>query len=231
MMLPLSIATASVAGLVYATVSPSCRFWGPVVCRGSSAHRRVALTFDDGPTPGGTDRILDILRQNNVQATFFVIGVNIEKSPDLLRRIYAEGHLIGNHTYNHSHYGMMRGNRYWLDQLRRTDELIEKIVGRGPVLFRPPMGVKTFHVTWAVRQRNLTTVAWSKRANDGFATTPEKIVSRLTRDIGPGDILLLHDGIEPNHHRDPRPTVEALQPLLEVLKRKTLEPVRLDRLL
>src|SRR6185437_4519199 len=87
----------------YATFVPKSGIWGPVVWRGTSEDPpRVALTFDDGPTAGSTDRILDLLGEMNVKAGFFVIGRNVEGEPELLRRIDAEGHLVGNHTYDHS---------------------------------------------------------------------------------------------------------------------------------
>src|SRR5438128_1621508 len=99
--IPIALAaSAAVAAFTYASVAPACTFWGPVISKGNSALPRYALTFDDGPTENSTERILDILNYHNVKATFFVIGVNAEKNPKLLERIHAEGHIIGNHSYN-----------------------------------------------------------------------------------------------------------------------------------
>jgi len=222
---------AVLGGLTYATVAPSCAFWGPVIPRGKVGLNRIALTFDDGPTRGFTDRILDHLREGQATATFFIVGENGVAEPDLLRRIHAEGHLIANHTFSHSHYGVMRTLPYWRDEIRRTDDAIESIVGVRPALFRPPMGVKTWHTTRATRELGHTVVTWSRRAIDGLPTTSERIVNRFANATD-GEILLLHDGVEPNApHRDRRSTVEAVAPLLELLRSRGLSPVRLDELL
>ena len=97
-----AVGIAVLGRLTYATTAPACRFWGPVLSRGPAGSRRVAITFDDGPTPGTTDVILEALRHAGVTASFFVIGTNVRKHPDLLRRVYAQGHLIANHSLSHS---------------------------------------------------------------------------------------------------------------------------------
>src|SRR5438552_3460310 len=98
---------SSALAMTWGTFVPSGWLWGEVISRGTiQGPPRVALTFDDGPTPGGTDRILDLLAELKAPSTFFVIGQNVERHPDLLRRIDAEGHLIGNHTFDHHHWGV-----------------------------------------------------------------------------------------------------------------------------
>jgi peptidoglycan/xylan/chitin deacetylase (PgdA/CDA1 family) len=227
---------SALAGLTYATVAPACRFWGPLISRAgagaASESKRIALTFDDGPTAGTTERVLDALGDaGGAKATFFVVGTNAEREPGLLRRIHDEGHLIGNHTYHHSHYGMMRTLPWWKRQIRQTDDLIESIIGVRPALFRPPMGVKTWHTTRAARELGHTIVTWSRRAMDGFPTRSDKIVGRFG-DAADGEILLLHDGIEPHSpHRNREATIGAVRPLIESLRGRGLEPVRLDELL
>jgi peptidoglycan/xylan/chitin deacetylase (PgdA/CDA1 family) len=187
-----------------------------------------ALTFDDGPTDDSTPRILDTLARLGARATFFVIGANAARHPDLVRRIHAEGHVVGNHTLDHSHFGVMRAQRYWDHQLRATDELVASILGVKPALFRPPMGVRTWHVTRAAARYGHTTVTWTRRALDGLPTTPERIVRRLAGPTGAGDILILHDGVEPNVRRDPSATVSAVAPLIESLRARGLEPRSLE---
>jgi peptidoglycan/xylan/chitin deacetylase (PgdA/CDA1 family) len=225
------VGTVAVAGLAYATVAPASSFWGPVVARGPEGSGRVALTFDDGPTSGSTDRVLDILDQAAVKATFFIVGVNAQQRPELLHRIYDSGHLIANHTLNHSHYTVFRRLRYWRDQIRATDDVVESIVGVRPAIFRPPMGVKTWHTARAVRELGHTLVTWSRRAMDGFPTSSDRILNRFS-DSQAGDILLLHDGVEPHSsHRDRSATVNALQPLIDRLRSRNLTSVRLDQLI
>ena len=230
---------AAVCGLAWAgilahgTFAPAGRLWGPVVSRareGASPH--VALTFDDGPTPGSTERVLDVLGEMNVQAAFFVVGHNVERWPKILERLDAEGHLIGNHTWDHSHYGIFRRDNYWRRQVEQTDRIIEEIIRRRPATFRPPMGMKTWHVTDAARWAGHAVVTWSRRAMDGVATDAAQIVNRLVPTSTGGDILLLHDGVEPNSpRRDTRATEAAVRPLVAGLRDKGLEPQRLDALL
>jgi peptidoglycan/xylan/chitin deacetylase (PgdA/CDA1 family) len=225
-------ACAAIGALAYATIAPTCQFWGPVVSRGqSSGLARYALTFDDGPTKGPTDAILDILGELGVKGAFFVIGLNATTQPDIVRRMYVEGHVVANHSYDHSHFGVMRAGRYWDRQISRTDRLIEEIIGRRPALFRPPMGVKHGHMCSAARRHGHTIVTWSRRGRDGVNTTPERILNRLVAHSEDGDILLMHDGIEPHMRRDPAASVAAVRPLILALRERGLEPAPLGDLI
>jgi peptidoglycan/xylan/chitin deacetylase (PgdA/CDA1 family) len=222
---------ASAAGIAcYATFAPRAALWCPVISRGPSDPARVALTFDDGPWPESTAAILDILAESGVGAAFFVIGRNAARWPDLLGRICAEGHILGNHSYDHDHFGVLGRRRYWVDQIARTDEVITRAAGAPPAFFRPPMGFKTAHMAAGLRAGGHRVVAWSRRALDGVGTTPERIGARLAR-CRAGDIIALHDGVEPNVRRDARATIGALGPAVRSLRAQGLEPVRLDRLL
>jgi peptidoglycan/xylan/chitin deacetylase (PgdA/CDA1 family) len=224
--------TAAVAALAGGTFAPASSFWGPVVSRARPTAAGVALTFDDGPTPGATDRVLDALADLRAKATFFVVGHNARKHPDLVSRMHAEGHIVGNHTLDHAHFGLMRRRVYWQRQIRETDEIIRQVIGRRPALFRPPMGIKTLHTARAAAASGHVMVTWSRRALDGVATSSERIVRRLGPTSKPGDILLLHDGIEPHARpRDPGATVAALRPLVATLRSRGLEPRPLDELL
>lgn len=222
---------ATLAGLTYATVAPRCTFWGPTISQGPGGSRKIALTFDDGPTPGTTDRVLDILAAHDARATFFVIGVNCQQHPELLHRIHAEGHQLANHSFNHAHFGVCRNQQYWEREIRRTDELIEEAIGARPAMFRPPMGIKTWHTTRAARNCDHALVTWSRRAMDGLATSSERILRRL-EDLRDGDIVLLHDGVEPHApHPDRSATLGAVDPLLRQMRQRGLSPARLDELL
>ena len=211
---------------------PRSTVWGPAIHRGpADGGRRVALTFDDGPTPGTTDAILDELKQFGVKATFFVIGSNAAGHPDLIRRIDREGHLLGNHSFEHSHFGSFRGDDYWERELRRTSDLIEELVGYRPEYFRPPMGVRTHHISRVAKSNGLTVVTWSRRGIDGLKTTPARLIRRLAGPTAAGDIVILHDGVEPNARRTQLATVAAVGPLIQAWRARGLELVRLDELL
>ena len=226
---------AAAAGAVLAngTFSPGSSFWGPVLSRAPAGDGRgVALTFDDGPTPGATDRALDVLGELRVKAAFFVVGRNARRHPGLVERMHAEGHLVGNHTLDHSHFGLFGRDGYWIRQVAEADETIRQIIGRRPALFRPPMGIKTGHVTKAAAAAGHAVVTWTRRAFDGIGTTPDRIVRRLAPTAAAGDILLLHDGLEPNAlRRDASATVAALRPLIDRLRARGLEPRPLDGML
>ena len=223
---------AGVAATAAAMIAPRCGAWGPVVYRGRSDGARIALTFDDGPTPGGTDGVLDALRAAGARATFFVIGANVDRHPDLVRRMHDEGHQVANHSYDHSHYGALRGPHYWRAQIEQTDAAIAHLIGVRPAMFRPPMGVKSPFIAAAARQAGQTVVTWGPRGRDCLrGTTARRIVQRITAGICPGDIALLHDGVDPHRHRDPRVTVETVAPLIAALRTRRLEPARLDELL
>jgi peptidoglycan/xylan/chitin deacetylase (PgdA/CDA1 family) len=226
------LSTATLAALGYVSISPTSRFWGPVVPTGdTAAPPRYALTFDDGPCETATPQILDTLRDLNARATFFIIGVNARRFPHIVRRIYDEGHIVANHSYTHSHFGIMRAGWYWERQIRETDALLQGIIGVKPAFFRPPMGARHLHLTRAARRYGHTIITWSRRAMDGIPTTPDRIVGRLSRHTAPGDILIMHDGLDPNLHRDPTPSVKAVRPLIEQLRRQGLEPAPLYELI
>ncbi len=234
----LEISLASLSGFSlfagiasYGTFRAQSQLWGKIHSRGNANCRQVSLTFDDGPTEPFTPRILDVLREHQTPATFFVIGKNAEKFPHLVRRMHDEGHAVANHTYSHRHYGFVRSTRYWVKQITRTDDLIESITDHRPTLFRPPLGFKTPFTLHAARQTGHEVVAWSRRAFDGLPTNPENIVARL-RNTDAGDIVLLHDGVAPTARwHDPSPTVAALGDVIEMLRGKTLEIVGVEELL
>ena len=136
--LPL-VATALGAGvlsagglLAYSVFSPRCQFWAPVV-RSLPVREEVALTFDDGPHPELTAVVLDVLAREKVRATFFVIGRFAKEYPSLVRRMADEGHAVGNHSYDHEHFGVNKNRAYWEGQIRETQKVVLGITGEAPV--------------------------------------------------------------------------------------------------
>jgi peptidoglycan-N-acetylglucosamine deacetylase len=216
----------------YGAISPRSTMWGPVVSRGPADRPRVALTFDDGPLPGITDCILDTLKTSNVRAAFFVIGRHARQWPDLVRRMHDEGHLVGNHSFDHHHTGLFGHYGYWHSQLRQTDDLIEQIIGRRPAVFRPPMGHQHWFLMNAAADSGHQVVTWSRRARDVRTTTSQLILNRLLAPARAGDIMLMHDGDDPCLRPQDRCCVrDAVRPLIDGLRQRGLEPVRLDELL
>jgi peptidoglycan/xylan/chitin deacetylase (PgdA/CDA1 family) len=225
------IGTGVAAAIHGSTTARSC-LWGPVQWRGPAGSKQIALTFDDGPTPGATEPILDVLKSLGVPAAFFVIGRNVDSAPGIVRRAFDDGHLIGNHSYDHSHSGFLHGTRYWNDQLERTTAAVARVTGSRPRFFRPPIGVRTWRTMRAVSRGGNILVNWSKRGYDGLASaTADSICERLVGRLETGDIVLLHDGVEPGGRRNPAATVAALTGIIASARDRGLQWVRLDRLL
>lgn len=175
----------------------------------------MALTFDDGPAPPFTAQILDILRDHKVPATFFVCGQNAERYPELVRRIHAEGHALGNHMYSHPFLCFQRRGKT-AQEIDRTQEVIEKLTGCRPQLFRPPYGVRWFGLYPVLRERGMHVVQWSDTGYD-WENRAEAIVNAVLRRLRPGSVILLHDGFNvhtPNGCIDRSNTVTALPAIL-----------------
>jgi peptidoglycan/xylan/chitin deacetylase (PgdA/CDA1 family) len=180
--------------LWFACSVPSSQVFGPALVRGATDRPQITLTFDDGPALPSTGQILDILRQRKVPATFFVCGRNVERYPELIRRIYAEGHALGNHTYSHP-FPYFLSRRRMAEEIDRTQEAIERVAGKRPAVFRPPYGARWFGLYPVLRERRLTVVQWSDTGYDWKCDATAAVRSALAH-LGPGSIILLHDGEE-----------------------------------
>lgn len=185
--------------------------------------KKIAITFDDGPDPVITPKVLKLLDDYNAKATFFCIGQQVEKHPEVLKSIIKEGHLAGSHSYTHSYFINFKSTQGWLAELQRTDEVVEKVTGVKPTLFRPPFGVTTPHLAKAVKASGHRVIAWNIRSFDTVLKNPEAILKRLTHKIKPGSIILLHD----NH-----PKIEyILERLLQFLQQNGYQMVTINQLL
>jgi peptidoglycan/xylan/chitin deacetylase (PgdA/CDA1 family) len=178
----------------WACVIPSFTFFRPVLVRGPQQGKRVSLTFDDGPAVQFTEQVLDILREHHVPATFFVCGKNVEEHPDLLRRIVAEGHEVGNHTYSHL-YIFFKSRRRVAEEIDRTQEIIEKVTGFRPKIFRPPYGARWFGLIPTLLERGMHLILWSVAGYD-WKKDVDGITQVVLRGLKPGAVILLHDGRE-----------------------------------
>ncbi len=155
--------------------------------------RCVSLTFDDGPTMQRTPELLDILRESNVQATFFVIGKQAEQHPELVQRALADGHTIANHTYSHPHSFCFLTPRRLRREIEQGQEAIEKVCGQRPRYFRSPVGLRHPLLNIYLKQAELEYISWRIRSFDTLSKHPEAILKRIFRRVAPGDIVLLHD--------------------------------------
>lgn len=205
---------------------PRLSFFGPFICSGNPTRREVALTFDDGPDPRSTPALLEVLREQEVEAAFFVIGKKVAAEPNLANLILRGGHLLENHTYAHSYATNLYTTKQLTAELTRTQQTIEKATGITPHFFRPPVGLSNPNIFHAANALRLKVIGWTIRSLDTRLTDPERIVRRIERQLRPGAIILLHDGNIPAER-----LVVTVKLLLTKLREHGYEVVRLDRML
>src|SRR6185503_10225105 len=230
---PQRLGALSAAWYAVATIGvffPRLEMYGPIVLRGPAGRRSVALTFDDGPHPVTTRRILAALAGTPHRATFFVLGTKARRHPDVVREIHAAGHTLALHGDEHDRLHAFRFPGRVRDELLRAARAVEEATGVRPRFFRPPLGHTSVTTTRGARRAGMTIVAWSTRGFDGVrGRRPEAVVSRVARDVTDGAIVMLHDASE---HDDFEPaSVRALPELLRLLDDRQLTSVGLDTLL
>lgn len=189
-----------------------------------AGHEKVvALTFDDGPWAGSTTQVLDVLKRYNIRATFFMTGMQVEKHPEIARRVVEEGHAVGNHSWNHpmTHLDPTTAAQ----EVNTTAQVIEQTTGVRPQLFRPPGGNLTNGLADYAKQRNQTVLMWSVDSEDYFVAAP-LILDNVLQDVRPGGIVLLHDGGGDQSH-----TITALPQIITALKQQGYRFVTIPELL
>jgi peptidoglycan/xylan/chitin deacetylase (PgdA/CDA1 family) len=176
----------------------------------------VHLTFDDGPHPGATQRVLEILKMRRLKATFFLLGENVDRYPDVVREINDQGHAVGNHSLTHSSM-LLKSSSWQSRQIKDTNELIRKTIGKTPELFRPPYGRFDLGTIKLASFHGLKTVMWDVDSKDYSVSGIQSIVRRVCRQTGPGSIVLFHDN-ESTLAKIP----EYLNPILDNLEQRNL---------
>jgi len=182
----------------------------------------IALTFDDGPGQE-TAAILDILKMQNAPATFFCIGKNAATNTEVLKRIDAEGHLVGNHSYNHGFNFDWQSANTMAAEMSKTNEVIATAIGKTPKLFRPPYGVTNPNLAKAVALTNMHSIGWSLRSFDTKAKSAQELLNSISDKLQGGDIILLHD--------TKAITREILTDLIVNARKKGFTFVRIDKML
>lgn len=209
--------------LAWGSVAVTSDFYMKLLCNGDRKIKSVALSFDDGPDVLYTPRVLDILKTNQVQAAFFVIGTRAENNPGLISRIHDEGHILGGHSNNHGFFFDLLPVNHMKKELIRTEEGIMHITGRKIRLFRPPYGVTNPTVAKAVRALNYTGIGWSLKSKDTVITDEKVLLNLLINRVKPGDIILFHD--------NRAITVNVLNDFIAWLRKQHFSIERLDHFL
>lgn len=166
------------------------------ICRIQTKEKIVFLSFDDGPSDKFTPVILDTLKQNNLRALFFCIGQHAELYPELIKRIFDDGHRIGNHTYSHNWRNSYKPSGIIEAEINHTNDIISKIIGQKTTLFRPPFGITNPSIAKALKGSGLHSVGWDIRSFDTISKYPQKLIRRISKKLRPGSIILLHDNRE-----------------------------------
>ncbi len=221
----------------YKTFSVAHRFQGKIIRKVNSKNQKkvIALTFDDGPWPNTTSQILDILKDKNIKATFFMIGQNLKNFPRIGQQVAADGHAIGNHTWHHWHRQM---NEFTAArEIDDTAALLYKTTGVKTSLFRPPNGFLSNGLTDYARKQDDVVVLWSIDSGDWHqrGVSVEGLTNHVLQKAKPGAIVLMHDGSgvsqmgRANQRRSL--TVEALPKIIDELKKQGYEFVSVPELL
>jgi peptidoglycan/xylan/chitin deacetylase (PgdA/CDA1 family) len=179
----------------------------------------VALTFDDGPNPVDTPRLLDLLREKDVKATFFVVGKRAEQYPEIVRRAWAEGHLVGNHTWSHQPLFCFLSPGRLRTEIERGTESIRLSCGFRPHCFRSPVGLRHPLLGPYLKEAGLEYVSWSIRTYDTFIGNSSVLARRILRKASSGDIILLHDHLPAGADA----MLEALPGVIDELRERGLK--------
>jgi peptidoglycan/xylan/chitin deacetylase (PgdA/CDA1 family) len=203
------------------------RMFVDALVKGPRGARGVVLTFDDGPDPETTPRVLDALEEERVKATFFLIAQKAEAHPELVRDMKSRGHAIGLHSYAHDRLFALRSQKRVTRDLARGVAVLRSITGEDPTWFRPPIGHTNPAIARVADALDLRVVGWNLSARDGLGSaTPERVVARIRRFVRDGTIVLLHDAAEKGG-RVPA-SVEAIREILGTVRDARLDVVPLS---
>lgn len=216
--------------LTAAGLWPKSRLLGPNLTRlpaAGSAHRRIALTLDDGPEPAVTPRVLDQLATHGARATFFCIGERVLRHADLAREIVRRGHCIENHSQRHRHNFSLLGPGSMRAEIERAQDGIAAVTGSRPRFFRAPAGLRNPFLEPVLQRLNLELASWTRRGFDTVNGNADSVYRRLTGGLASGDILLLHDGHAARTGAGREVVLEVLPRLLDALAAQQLSTVTL----
>lgn len=211
--------------LVFAQSQVSDSLWckNHIVKGVTTSQKVVALTFDDGPHYKTTAKILEVLREKHVRATFFILGENAKNSPQLLAQELADGHEIGNHSYSHRHLNHL-SKATITEEISKAEKEIMAIAPK-PAIFRPPGGLFNRTVLEAAQEQGYTTILWTIDPHDWTRPPTQQVIDQTLSHAKPGNIVLMHDG------QYPLPTPEALVAIIDKLQQQGYEFVTVTELL
>ncbi len=218
------------ATAAYQSMSPTAQWYGETFAGINSTSKQLALTYDDGPNDPHTFRLLDVLANHNVHATFFLIGRYVRQRPDIVREIRQAGHVIGNHTFTHPLL-IFQPEREIKRQLAECSQAISDAAGEHSDLFRPPFGGRRPAVLRIARQLGLEPVMWNVTGYDWNAPSAEYIQLKVARRIRGGSVILLHDGGHKQSGADRSRTIAASDKMISKYKSEGYEFVTIPQMI
>lgn len=205
------------------------RYPETVVLQGPATENKIALTFDDGPDPRFSEQVLDVLSEYNVPATFFVMGSRAIAYPEIVERMDAEGHIIGNHTYFHPNLVKEADLATLEREVTRTEDTLNEILGYRTKLFRAPYGFLYNELVEKLAQLDYSVIVWSVDSLDWQEDPPAEIAANVLTDVQPGAIILMHDGGD--WDADRTNTIASLRQIIPALKEQGFDFVTVPDLL
>lgn len=201
-------------GLLFSThLLPCFNFYYSAYCRGPAAPKQIALTFDDGPNEPYTSQILDILKKQHVKATFFIVGLNATRYPQVVKRIQEEGHIIGNHTFSHS--PLLFKNKAEIQmEIENWEKVMDDIGIHYSHWFRAPHGWRSPFLPSVLQERGYRLAGWTRGVWDSDKPGIDVLYHRLSKGVAGGDIILLHDGEDIKTGADRSQTVGVLPQII-----------------
>lgn len=218
------------AMLAAGSLAPRSRLLGPNWTRlpaAAAGRRQMAITIDDGPDPQVTPRVLALLEEHRVRATFFCIGERVRAYSELAREITRRGHAIENHSHRHPHHFSLLGPRGLTVEIERAQDTIGIVTGQQPAFFRAPAGLRNPFLDPVLNRLSLRLASWTRRGFDTVNASTEAVLGKLTGRLHGGDILLLHDGNAARSRSGSPVVLEVLPRLLDAVAAADLRPVTL----
>lgn len=225
-----AVAACAIACFLFVTENTENKLFGSVLAHGQQNKPLVALTFDDGPSLY-TKQILDTLSKYGIKATFFMVGENVERHPDIAKRVAEEGNVIGNHTYSHPFWGPMEAPDKISSELSKAAAAIRKACNVDPEYFRPPHGWRSPWMMSLARKDHYTVVTWTVDPDDWQKINAQTIEQRVLSRSGGGSIILLHDGFETSSNPQRMNTVSALPAIIKGLEARGYSFVTIPELI
>lgn len=214
---------------ILAPFVPNFSFFLPIASQGDTSSQSVALTFDDGPDPETTPAILKVLEENNIKATFFVVGHKAQENQEIIRMILDWGHSIGNHSYSHDPILALRSTRKLRSEIHKTQEVLKR-QGLSPLAFRPPVGITNPRLKTVLSKAGMFLVNFTHHSGDMGNRHLVGLADRLLKRIKAGEIIVLHDKW-PGNTKDLDKWLAEVEQLIRGIKLRGLRIVPLEELI